>query len=183
MQATVFVLLFTLTTALLFSKSEIRIKSNKSVEIGLKVLNLSFKIPKKKERSNNNQTTNKKDSTQYFKLIRLIPKYIKKLEIAIYKLEIPESEAAFSPSFVLSTYGKDVLIYTLISYVASSAKSFYISNEVYKDLHSNSFCLDLSIKFRLFFALPILFDLLVFRLKTIRKGRKKTCRKTKWAIL
>ena len=173
----VLILFFSCLFLILISKVEIRIIMDNTTSIYLSFLFFSFNIRKSKKKKGNSE----KNSTQgsYLKKLAKDHRLLKHLEITLNKIIIPQKQNDFTPKSILALYRICAVIFSLISYLESQSKEMTITNDAIScSIGADGFCLDFSLKFRLFSSFPFLYDYFKHRIKQKFLG-VKACRKTK----
>ncbi len=167
------ILFFALIYFLLTRESALNIKKNDTLEFRLAVFGLNIRFGKNKK-SENAKRTKRKERPDYLKLLSKITKRLSKSKITISKVTLPSKAEEFTPSAFLLPYGKYAAIFAVISFIDSKVKKLEIQEGAICVSRSISdFCLDITIKIKLFYMLLFLFDYFSLSIKKRKKSRRK----------
>ena len=108
----------------------------------------------------------KKNHFSVFKLIGLFFKWLRKCEIKINKIQLPQNFDTFSTNTPLKPYEIYSIVFAFVVYLKKRSKDLIITNHSFViDSSHKNLCLDISVKIRLFHLLLFLFDLLLLLIK------------------
>ena len=161
----VLVLILGFFCLLLSRDIKLNITKDESFKIRITVFNLNFTFKNKKKR--------KKHLPYSFLLVKATD-LLKKCEITITKLDIPKSEENFSVDTFLAPIKRHALLSLIISFIETKAKSLEVKENAIPVFSGVShICLDITLKFKLFYLLKFLFAYIMLSLREQKRNRRK----------
>ena len=167
------ILLSASTFFLLTRDIKFNIKKKEKIEFCLTVLRHTFNF-RKKEKNTSADTTNRKSISPYLKTLFKNKKRLRKARITISEIALPYKVNDFSVDSFLLPYKEFALISGIVSFLEAQFEGVEIKEgAVSVATAKNSFCLDITIKIKLFYALLFLSDSFVLSIKERKKNRRK----------
>ena len=107
-------------------------------------------------------------------LIRKFSKRLRCIEITVRKINIPYKAQEFTTKSVLAPYNIYAVLNTVIALAKTKAKAIDIKDDaVCVSCDFTKLCLDITLRFKLFYIFPLLYDYLTVCVKRRKKKRRK----------
>ena len=151
---------------ILFAETELIIQKEEKTTITFKLPCFSFSLHPKKDK----QKSKSIKKLPYFKLFPSIIKKLSKSKITIRKINFPVNSNDVSQNSFFELYKANAALYTLLSYISIHVDELHVCHDSICYDSRLPFCLDFSIKFKLYYIIPLLWDGLILYKKTRKKA-------------
>ena len=169
-----FIILSLLIVLLLICDIELHVRKQDTFELTVTVFhhNITFK---KRQRTTHQGSEKKKKKISYFKIFPKILKRLRKGELLISRITLPSTNQDFSVESFLGAYRIYAVLNASLSFISSNVKSLEISNDAISiSKEESKFCLDITLKIKLFYLLLALSDYLLFSVRERIKNRRRS---------